>query len=50
MQTTRYLLSTPCCQTLRVNHEDARISLKYQIALFFNNVSASDNQLLLNNI
>ena len=47
--TNRYPLRRPLYQTFRVNHEYARISLKYQFVSFLNNLSESNSQ-LLNNI
>ena len=47
--TNRYPLRRPLYQTFRVNHEYARISLKYQFVSFLSNLSESNSQ-LLNNI
>ena len=47
--TNRYPLRRPLYQTFRVNHEYARISLKYQFVSFLNNLSELNSQ-LLNNI
>ena len=42
------LIWRPLYQTFRVNHEYARISLKYQFVSFLNNLSESNSQLLTN--
>ena len=44
--TDRYPLRRPLYQTFRVNHEFARISLKYQFVSFLNNLSETNSQLL----
>ena len=44
--TDRYPLRRPLYQTFRVNHEFARISLKYQFVSFLNNLSETNSQFL----